>query len=264
MTGMVAADLGSLEPDAQRASRNVSLVAPAIGMKLAGLDGRTAIVTGASSGIGHRVADAFESLGAAVAGIDLEPSTHPRLVLAGDVSDERSVDECFATIERDLGSVELLVTCAGIFSPTPIAELTPEAWRHTLDVNLTGTFLCARRALGPMQRAGFGRIVTISSGAGLDGGTEACAHYAASKGGVIALTKALAKEVARDGITVNCVAPRSIRTPMIAGMEEELETQIPVGRLGEPDDVAAAVAFLSSAHAGYVTGEVFVLNGGVW
>lgn len=78
------------------------------------------------------------------------------------------------------------------------------------------------------------------------------------------MTNALAKEVARDGITVNCVAPRSIRTPMIAGMEDELETQIPVGRLGEPDDVAAAVAFLSSAHAGYVTGEVFVLNGGVW
>ena len=246
------------------ATRRPSPVASATSMQLAGLRQRTAVVTGASSGIGHRVADALESLGAAVAGIDLEPSTRPRLVIAGDVSDERAVDDCFAAIERELGSVELLVTCAGIFAPTPIAELTPAAWRHTLDVNLTGTFLCARRALGPMRSAGFGRIVTISSGAGLDGGTEACAHYAASKGGVIALTKALAKEVARDGITVNCVAPRSIRTPMIAGLEEELEPQIPVGRLGEPDDVAAAVGFLCSAHAEYVTGEVFVLNGGVW
>ena len=256
--------MGPLGPNAREGSRNASLIAPATGMKLAGLEGRTAVVTGASSGIGRGVAEALESLGAAVAGIDLEPSTRPRLVIAGDVSDDNAVDQCFTAIERDLGFVELLVTCAGIFAPTPIAELTPEAWRHTLDVNLTGSFLCARRALGPMRRARFGRIVTISSGAGLDGGTEACAHYAASKGGVIALTKALSKEVAGDGITVNCVAPRSIRTPTIAGMEEVLERQIPVGRLGEPDDVAAAVAFLCSAHAGYVTGEVFVLNGGVW
>lgn len=233
-------------------------------MRLAGLEGRTALVTGASSGIGRRIAETLESLGAAVAGIDLEASTTPRLVVAGDVSDEVAVDHCYSAIERELGPVEILVTSAGIFAPTPLGELTPEAWRHTLEVNLTGTFLCARRALGPMRRAGFGRVVTVSSGAGIDGGTEACAHYAASKGGVIALTKALSSEVARDGVTVNCVAPRSIRTPMIAGLEAELEPTIPAGRLGEPDDVAAAVAFLCSAHAGYVTGEVFVLNGGVW
>jgi 2-hydroxycyclohexanecarboxyl-CoA dehydrogenase len=249
---------------APEGSMGAAVSAPATAMQLAGLEGRTAIVTGASSGIGRRIAETLESLGATVAGIDLEPGASPRLIVAGDVSDEVAVDACYAAIERDLGPVELLVTCAGIFVPTPIGELTPEAWRQTLAVNLTGTFLCARRALGPMRRAGFGRIVTISSGAGIDGGTEACAHYAASKGGVIALTKALSKEVARDGVTVNCVAPRSIRTPMIAGLEAELEPQIPVGRLGEPDDVAAAVAFLCSAHAGYVTGEVFVLNGGVW
>jgi NAD(P)-dependent dehydrogenase (short-subunit alcohol dehydrogenase family) len=171
-------------------------------MKLAGVEGRTAVVTGAHSGIGQRVADVLEDLGAKVVGIDLEPTTQPRLVMAGDVRDESAIDRCFAEIERDIGTVELLVTCAGIFVPTPIAELTPSAWRHTLDVNLTGTFLCALRALGPMRRRRFGRIVTISSGAGLDGGTEACAHFAASKGGVIALTKALAKEVARDGVTV--------------------------------------------------------------
>jgi NAD(P)-dependent dehydrogenase (short-subunit alcohol dehydrogenase family) len=221
-------------------------------------------VTGSSSGIGLCVADTLERLGAKVAGLDLMPGDAGRLTLACDVSDERSVDQCFAAVERELGAAELLVTCAGIFVPTAIADLTPQAWRQTLEVNLTGTFLCARRALGPMRAAGFGRIVTLSSGAGLDGGTEACAHYAASKGGVIALTKALSKELAREGLTVNCVAPRSIRTPMIAGLEAELETQIPVGRLGEPEDVAAAVVFLCSAHAGYVTGEVFVLNGGVW
>ena len=241
-----------------------SFTEPATSLQLAGLKGRTAVVTGTSSGIGLRVAETLESLGASVAGIDLVPGDTPPLVLAGDVGDEHAVDALFTAIERQLGAAEVLVTCAGIFTPMPIRELTPELWRRTLDVNLTGTFLCARRALGPMRRAGFGRIVTISSGAGLDGGTEACAHYAASKGGVIALTKALSKEVAPDGVTVNCVAPRSIRTPMIAGLEADLEPQIPVGRLGEPDDVAAAVAFLCSAHASYVTGEVFVLNGGVW
>jgi NAD(P)-dependent dehydrogenase (short-subunit alcohol dehydrogenase family) len=233
-------------------------------LELAGIEGRTAVVTGSSSGIGLCVADTLERLGAKVAGLDLTPGDAGHLTLACDVSDERSVGDCFAAVERELGAAELLVTCAGVFVPTPIAELTPQGWRQTLEVNLTGTFLCARRALGPMRAAGFGRIVTLSSGAGLDGGTEACAHYAASKGGVIALTKALSKELAREGLTVNCVAPRSIRTPMIAGLEAELETEIPVGRLGEPEDVAAAVAFLCSAHAGYVTGEVFVLNGGVW
>jgi 2-hydroxycyclohexanecarboxyl-CoA dehydrogenase len=233
-------------------------------MWLAGLHGRTALVTGASSGIGRCIAETLETLGATVAGIDLEAAAMPRLIVAGDVSDAIAVDNCYSAIERELGPIEILVTSAGVFVPTPLGELTPEAWRRTLDVNLTGTFLCASRALGPMRRAGFGRVVTISSGAGIDGGTEACAHYAASKGGVIALTKALSKEVARDGVTVNCVAPRSIRTAMIAGLEAELEPTIPVGRLGEPDDVAAAVAFLCSAHAGYVTGEVFVLNGGVW
>jgi 2-hydroxycyclohexanecarboxyl-CoA dehydrogenase len=238
---------------------------PASEMSLSGLDGRVAVVTGSSSGIGRGVADTLAALGCRVAGIDLsaEPSS-PHVSFAGDVSDEGDVDACFSRIERDLGPAELLVTCAGIFEPTPIAELSAERWRQTLEVNLTGTFLCARRALPSMRERGFGRIVTISSGAGIDGGTEACAHYAASKGGVIALTKSLSKEVARDGVNVNVVAPRVVRTPMIAGMEDELLPQIPVGRLGEPDDVAGAVAFLCSSHAGYVTGEVFVLNGGWW
>jgi 2-hydroxycyclohexanecarboxyl-CoA dehydrogenase len=234
-------------------------------MSLSGLDGRVAVVTGSSSGIGRGVADTLVSLGCRVAGIDLGVDTSwAQPSFTGDVSDEGDMDACFSRIEREIGPPELLVTCAGIFEPTPIAELTVERWRQTLEVNLTGTFLCARRALPAMRERRFGRIVTISSGAGIDGGTEACAHYAASKGGVIALTKALSKEVARDGVNVNVVAPRVVRTPMIAGMEDELLPQIPVGRLGEPDDVAGAVAFLCSSHAGYVTGEVFVLNGGWW
>jgi NAD(P)-dependent dehydrogenase (short-subunit alcohol dehydrogenase family) len=236
----------------------------ATAMRLAGFNGRVAAVTGAASGIGLRVAETFEALGATVASIDVGAERTDRFAVAVDVRDESAVGRGFDAIERELGPVDLLVTCAGVFVPTPIAELTPGEWRRTLEINLTGTFLCAQRALAGMRTRKFGRIVTISSGAGLDGGTEACAHYAASKGGVIALTKALSKEVARDGVTVNCVAPRSIRTPMIEGLEADLEPTVPVGRLGDTDDVAAAVAFLCSAHAGYVTGEVFVLNGGVW
>jgi len=174
------------------------------------------------------------------------------------------MDRAFARAESELGPVEMLVTCAGVFTPMETPELGLDEWRRTIDINLTGTFLCARRALGPMRERGYGRIVTISSGAGLDGGSEACAHYAASKGGVIALTKALAKEYVRDGVLVNVVAPRAVRTPMLGGMTDGMDELVPVGRIGEPDDVAAAVAFLCSAHASYVSGEVVVLNGGWW
>jgi NAD(P)-dependent dehydrogenase (short-subunit alcohol dehydrogenase family) len=224
-----------------------------------------AVVTGSSSGIGLRVAETLVALGSRVAGIDLEAGSSSGIpTFAGDVSDEGDIERCFSRIEEEVGAPELLVTCAGIFQETPLAELGADRWRQTIEVNLTGTFLCARRALPSMRERRFGRVVTLSSGAGIDGGAEACAHYAASKGGVIALTKALSKEVAREGVTANVVAPRAIRTPMIAGMDDELIPQIPVGRLGEPDDVAAAVAFLCSGHASYVTGEVFVLNGGWW
>jgi NAD(P)-dependent dehydrogenase (short-subunit alcohol dehydrogenase family) len=202
-----------------------------------------AVVTGSSSGIGLRVAETLVALGSRVAGIDLEAGSSSGIpTFAGDVSDEGDIERCFSRIEEEVGAPELLVTCAGIFQETPLAELGADRWRQTIEVNLTGTFLCARRALRSMRERRFGRVVTLSSGAGIDGGAEACAHYAASKGGVIALTKALSKEVAREGVTANVVAPRAIRTPMIAGMDDELIPQIPVGR----------------------TGEVFVLNGGWW
>jgi NAD(P)-dependent dehydrogenase (short-subunit alcohol dehydrogenase family) len=234
-------------------------------MRLEGIEGRVAVITGASSGIGLRVAETLRAMGARVAGLDLaEPAGALDLALAADVRDEAQVDEAFSRAERDLGPVEIVVTCAGVFTPMETPELGLDEWRRTIDINLTGTFLCARRALGPMRDRGYGRIVTISSGAGLDGGSEACAHYAASKGGVIALTKALAKEYVRDGVLVNVVAPRAVRTPMLGGITDGMDELVPVGRIGEPDDVAAAVAFLCSAHASYVSGEVVVMNGGWW
>jgi len=243
-------------------------VAPVVSadtMRLEGINGRVAVVTGSSSGIGLRVAGTLRAMGARVAGLDLgDAAAGLDLSLSADVRDEAQIDAAFSQAESELGAVDMLVTCAGVFTPMETPELGLDEWRRTIDINLTGTFLCARRALGPMRERGYGRIVTISSGAGLDGGSEACAHYAASKGGVIALTKALAKEYVRNGVLVNVVAPRAVRTPMLGGMTDGMDELVPVGRIGEPDDVAAAVAFLCSAHASYVSGEVVVLNGGWW
>jgi 2-hydroxycyclohexanecarboxyl-CoA dehydrogenase len=237
----------------------------AASMRLEGIAGRVAVVTGASNGIGRQVAATLAALGARVGGIDLRgPAPDCAHFCQADVRDAAAVARAFDEIEQALGPTDMLVTSAGVFRPAALADLDPEAWAKTLAINLTGTFLCVQRAAGSMRARGSGRIVTISSGAGLDGGDRDCSDYAASKGGVIAFTKAASKELVRAGVTVNCVAPRNIATDMIAGLEEDLASEVPVGRLGTVDDVAAAVAFLCSAHAGYITGEVLILNGGAW
>jgi NAD(P)-dependent dehydrogenase (short-subunit alcohol dehydrogenase family) len=242
----------------------VAALHSATDLRLEGVAGRVAVVTGSSSGIGRRVAETLAGLGAHVAGIDVRDDDTPATELSriADVAEPTEVEAAFAAVESALGPATILVTAAGIFQPCLVADLDRSTWARTLDVNLTGTFLCAQRAIAGMRPAGGGRIVTVASAAGLDGGDTACAHYAASKGGVIALAKALARETAGDGITVNVVAPRNVRTPMIVGMEPELEAAAPVGRLGTTDDVAALVAFLCSDHASYVTGEVVGLTGG--
>jgi 2-hydroxycyclohexanecarboxyl-CoA dehydrogenase len=237
----------------------------AAAMRVEGIDGRVAAVTGAANGIGRCVADTFASMGARVAGIDLEAGDGDlALQVQADVRDPGAVDRAFEEIERELGPAELLVTSAGVFKELPLAEIDEDTWTRTIDINLKGTFLCVQRAAPAMRSAGWGRIVTISSGAGVDGGLERCAHYAASKGGVIAFTKAVSKELVKDGVTVNCVAPRNVSTAMTAGVEEELLPLVPAGRIGTVDDVTAAIAFLCSAHASYITGEVMIMNGGWW
>lgn len=234
-------------------------------LSLQGFDDRVALVTGGARGIGRRVVETFLALGARVAAFDLDqPDVPGALGIEMDVTDPDSVASGTARAEAELGPASILVTSAGIFTPTAFDRLELESWRRTLDVNLTGTYNSVRAVLPAMCDRGYGRIVTVSSMAGIDGGTEACAHYAASKGAVIAFTKSVSKEHCSRGVTVNVVAPRNIRTTMIAGLEDSLIPHIPVGRLGETDDVAAVVAFLSSAHASYITGEVVVLNGGWW
>ena len=143
----------------------------------------------------------------------------------------------------------------------PFQETTLDSWRRTLDVNLTGAFLCARRALPGMRAAGFGRVVAIGSSAGKTGGAKSVAAYAASKAGVMTLAKSIASEYAGSGVTANALAPALIDTEMISSMPD-MRGKVPIGRLGTPDDVAAVVAFLCSDHASYITGEVVDVNGG--
>jgi len=244
---------------------------------------RVAVVTGGASGIGlgvarhltadgHRVAVLDRNgAGAEAAASALRDGGASAVALEVDVADWASVDTAFATIRSELGPVGILVTCAGIESFDSILDITPDVWDRILAVNLTGTFTCARAAIPDMLEAAWGRIVTIASSSAQSGAPR-MAHYAASKGGVISLTKSLAVELARTGITVNTVPPSLVDTPMArhaaeVGNVPDLEVivpRVPVGRAGTPDDVAAACAFLCSDDAGYITGQVIGVNGGMY
>ncbi len=191
------------------------------------------------------------------------------LACRSDVADRGSVDEALGTVRSELGPVEILVTSAGITAFDDFTAISSESWHRVLEVNLTGTFHCVQAAVPDMVAARWGRIVTISSSSA-QRGSPRMAHYVASKGGVIALTKSLAREFAPFGITVNNIPPSGIDTPMArqsqaAGnvqSDEQMVAAIPVGRLGTGDDIAAACVFLCSEQAGYITGQVLGVNGG--
>ncbi len=182
-----------------------------------------------------------------------------------DVTDESSVDAAFSDIETRLGPVELMVLNAGVLHKAPLEETQLRDWQRVIDVNLTGAFLCARRGLGGMREAGYGRVVIVGSSAGVNGAgaaPPALPAYAASKAGVMALAKSMAGEYARYGVTVNALAPTLIDTGMLSTLTADYRGTIPVGRYGTPQEVADVTAFLCSAHAGYITGEVVDVNGG--
>lgn len=231
-------------------------------IRVEGLDGRVAVVTGAQRGIGKQIATTLAGNGARVAAFDLEaPEIDDVLGIACDVTDEAAVEAAFDRVENEFGVVSALVMNAGIFPIVAFEETTLELWQRTLDVNLTGAFLCARRALPGMREQGYGRLVAIGSSAGKAGGARSVAAYAASKAGIMTLAKSIANEYAAHGITSNALAPALIDTEMI-DEQRELVERIPVGRFGRTEEVADLVAFLCSSHAGYITGEVTDINGG--
>jgi len=226
-----------------------------------GLGDRVAVVTGGGRGIGLAICRVLVANGARVATLDLTPPEEPGVLgIEADVSDEAAVHAAFEEIEAQLGAATVLVLNAGILPLVPLEETSAELWERTLAINLTGAFFCARRALPGMRALGYGRVVGLGAAVGKSGGARSAA-YAASKAGLMTLVKSIAAEYARDGITANVVAPALIDTQLI-GATPEMAGRVPVGRLGTPEEVAAAVAFLVSSEAGYITGEVLDINGG--
>jgi 3-oxoacyl-[acyl-carrier protein] reductase len=232
-------------------------------------------VTGAARGIGAAIAHALAQAGWPAAvnysadldgaqGVvrDLTAAGADAVAVRADVSDEASVEAMFAQLEKRFGHVAVLVNNAGRRTDRLVVELTGEAWRDVLDVNLTGTFLATRRALPEMIGARFGRVVnisTIAASAPLAGQ----ASYAASKAGIEALTKVLALEVARRGITVNAIAPGLVDTGFVPEMTNAWKKLVPARRIASPEEIAATVRYLVSAEAGYVNGAVIPVDGGL-
>jgi NAD(P)-dependent dehydrogenase (short-subunit alcohol dehydrogenase family) len=231
-------------------------------MQLDGIAGRVALVTGGARGIGLAIVETLRDQGARVAAGDLVlPTVAGVLGIEVDVTDEAQVDAAVSRIERELGQVQLLVLNAGVLIAEPLERTAPAAWRRLLDVNLTGAYLCARRVLPGMRAGGFGRVVVIGSSAGKTGGGTAAAAYSASKAGLMTFAKSIAKEYAAHGVLSNAVAPALIDTEMLRGVED-LRDKIPLKRYGTPQEVADVAAFLCSAHASFITGEIVDVNGG--
>jgi 2-hydroxycyclohexanecarboxyl-CoA dehydrogenase len=245
------------------------------------IQGRVAVVTGGASGIGEATCRELGRRGLNVAVLDINAQAVARVTeelrSAGvtalgvevDVTNRPAVEAAFAKVRADLGPIAVLVTSAGKAGFSRFADITVESWSEMIDINLTGTFHCCQVALSDMVAAGWGRIVMISSSSA-QRGSPYMAHYAAAKGAVITLTKSLASEYASKGITVNNIPPSSIDTPMSrqsqaegkVGSPEQLAKRIPVGHMGSADDIAAAVGFLCSQEAGFITGQVLGVNGG--
>jgi 2-hydroxycyclohexanecarboxyl-CoA dehydrogenase len=244
---------------------------------------RVAVVTGGASGIGRAICLRMARDGYAVAvldvngkdaevvGRDLCDGGARALGCEADVSDRAQVDQAVRTVRSRLGPVAILVTSAAVAIQEPFAEMTVDSWNRVLGVNLTGTFNCVQSAMPDMVHAGWGRIVLISSSSAQRGAPR-MAHYAASKGGVIALTKALALEYAARGLTVNNIAPSLVDTPSVhrkqaAGKlppSDVLGKGVPVGRMGTGADIAAACSYLCLDAASYVTGQTISVNGGAF
>jgi 2-hydroxycyclohexanecarboxyl-CoA dehydrogenase len=243
---------------------------------------RTAVVTGAGSGIGRAIAQRLAEDGLAVAVLDLDQGAaervagelqekgHEAVAIAVDVSDRAQVDDAMQQARSTLGPVLVLVNNAGVTGFDPFLKITDELWDRIMAVNLDGPFYCTQAVVPDMIEAGWGRIVNISSSSA-QVGQQYMVHYVSSKAGLIGFTKALARELGPNGITVNTIPPGFVDTPMLRASEargllggtvDDHAEKTPVRRAGRPEDIAATCAFLVSEDAGYITGQVIGVNGG--
>jgi len=236
------------------------------------LSGRSAVVTGGASGLGYAIAERFRDSGAKVAIRDLNFPESRKEALQGfelvrvDVSDPQAVAAAAKETEVRLPAIDLLVNNAGITGPNAkLWDYGIEDWRKVMSVNVDGVFYCSKAIVPGMRSRNYGRIVNIASVAGKEGNPNASA-YSTSKGAVIALTKSLAKELVETNIRVNCVTPAAVETPLFSQMTQAhidfMLSKIPLGRFGKPEEIAALVAWLSSAECSFSTGAVFDLSGG--
>ena len=239
------------------------------------LDGKVALVTGASRGIGRAIAEQLAALGAKVIGTATSEKGAAAISeylgegqgLVLDVADPASIEKCLESIKTQFGDIDILVNNAGITRDNLLMRMKDEEWFDIMQTNLTSVFRMSKAVMRTMMKKRFGRIITIGSVVG-SMGNAGQTNYAAAKAGVLGFTKSLAKEVASHCITVNCVAPGFIDTDMTKELSDEQKeaifSQVPANRLGQPEEIAATVAFLASNQAAYITGETIHVDGGMY
>lgn len=239
------------------------------------LNGKTALVTGATGGIGKAIAKIFAAAGANMVLTGSRQSALDELssvfennisTIRCDLANPAEVKELFTNAEKAFGAVDILVCNAGICRDNLAIRMKDEEWEEVIQMNLSNTFKLNRDAIKSMMKRRYGRIINISSVIGITGNIGQ-ANYAASKAGMIGMSKSLALETASRGITVNCIAPGFVDTPMTQNLsdkiKEAINTRIPIGRIGAPEEIAAAVLFLASCESSYITGATLNINGGM-
>lgn len=244
------------------------------------LEEKVAVVTGGTNGIGRAIAVKLAEAGVKVAIVgrneerakqvlqEIEGNNGIGKAILGDISKEKCCEEIVGEVKDFFGEIDILVNCAGILASTSISEVTRREWDEILATNLSGTFFMIQKALPYLKESTSGRIINISSNAGRMGGYENSQSYTASKGGMIAITMGIARQLAPCGITVNVVCPGTTETEMTKLYDEETKerlcSRIPMGRLAKPEEIAAAVCFFASEEASYITGAILDVNGGMY